>query len=144
MKIVYSDDYFGDADFKELRGEDWVGMAENPERMRMILAALADQGLRDVQTPEHHGPEAILRVPDAGFLRFLERAYPMWDARHGRGSAAFARIFGLRGMAQTRRGVSRRHAVSLHVRHFLAPRGGQLEGHRVRRRCRPVRCDGDA
>ena len=65
MKIVYSDAYFGDADFKELRGEDWVGMAENPERMRMILAALADQGLRDVQTPEHHGPEAILRVPDA-------------------------------------------------------------------------------
>ena len=101
MKIIYSKDHFGHAGIKELRGEDWVGMADNPERMRIILAALADRGLRDVHSPAPHGPEAILRVHDAGFLRFLEHGYPMWAVRHGAGSAAFARSFGMRGMAQT-------------------------------------------
>lgn len=101
MKIVYSDDHLGHAGFKELRGEDWVGMADNPTRAQIILAALADRGLTDVIAPEHHGPEAILRVHDAVFVHFLEHGYTMWQARYGSGSAAFARMFGMRGLAQT-------------------------------------------
>ena len=101
MKIVYSDDHLGHAGFKELRGEDWVGMADNPTRAQIILAALADRGLTDVIAPKHHGPEAILRVHDAVFVHFLEHGYTMWQARYGSGSAAFARMFGMRGLAQT-------------------------------------------
>ena len=101
MKIFHSQDHFGHARIKELRGQDWVDMAENPERMQIILAALAERDLRDVHPPTLHGPQAILRVHDAGFLHFLERGYPMWAVRHGTGSAAFARMFGMRGLAQT-------------------------------------------
>jgi len=101
VKIIYSQDHVGHAGIKELRGQDWVGMAENPERMQIILAALAGRDLTDVHPPAPHDTGAILRVHDAGFVRFLEHGYPMWAARHGADGAAFARTFGMRGMAQT-------------------------------------------
>lgn len=101
MKIFASDDHLGHAGFKELRGEDWVGMADDPTRVAIILAALAARGLADVSAPEQHGPEAILRVHDAGFVRFLEQGHAMWAARPGSAGPAFARIFGMRGLAQS-------------------------------------------
>lgn len=101
MKIFHSGDHGGHTGIKELRGAAWVGMADSPERMTIILSALADRGLGDVHAPAQHGTEPILRVHDAGFLHFLEQGYPLWQARHGSGTAAFARMFGMRGLAQT-------------------------------------------
>ncbi len=103
MRIIYSDAHQGHEGAVELRGETLVPMAECPERMAAILSALATAGLRDVQAPQHHGLQAAARIHDAGFLQFLETAYPLWLARYGPGSAAFARSFGMRGMAQTPR-----------------------------------------
>lgn len=100
MKIVYSDAHRGHSNAPELRGEVFVPMAECPERMEVILTALSDAGLRDVQPALAHGLAEAARIHDPDFLQFLQTAYPLWQRRHGPGSAAFARTFGMRGMAQ--------------------------------------------
>ena len=41
MKIIYSEAHRGHGGAMELRGADWVPMAECPERMTVILNALA-------------------------------------------------------------------------------------------------------
>jgi len=100
VKIFASDDHLGHAGFAELRGVDWVGMADDPRRVAIILAALAARGLTEVSTPVRHGPQAVLRVHDAGFVRFLEQGHAMWAARPGAAGPAVARMFGMRGLAQ--------------------------------------------
>lgn len=100
MKIIYSDAHKGHANAPELRGEVFVPMAECPERMAVILAALSGAGLRDVTAPNSHGLAEAARIHDPDFLTFLETAYPLWEKRNGKGSAAFARMFGMRGLAQ--------------------------------------------
>ena len=100
MKIIHAAGHAGHAGFQELRGQDWVAMADSPARVAIILGALAERGLGDVQAPLPHGPGAILRVHDAGFVHFLEHGHGLWAARHGTGSPAFARMFGMRGLAQ--------------------------------------------
>ena len=100
MKIIHAAAHAGHAGFQELRGQHWVLMADSPERVGIILAALVERGLRDVQAAVPHGPEAILRVHDAGFVHFLEHCHAVWAERHGTGSAAFARMIGMRGLAQ--------------------------------------------
>lgn len=100
MKIIYSEAHRGYGGAMELRGADWVPMAECPERMTVILKALAEAGLRDVQAPVSHGLEAALQVHDPDIVGFLERAYPMWEQCHGPGGAAFANMFGMRNLAQ--------------------------------------------
>lgn len=101
MKIIYSDAHKSHANAPELRGEVFVPMAECPERMDVILAALAEAGLRDVDAPQPHGLTEAARIHDPDFLTFLETAYPLWEQRYGPGRAAFARMFGMRGLAQT-------------------------------------------
>ncbi|MFN5998101.1 MAG: histone deacetylase family protein [Paracoccaceae bacterium] len=100
MKIIYSDAHKGHAGALELRGEVFVPMAECPERMEVILAALANAGLRDVAPPKPHGLAEAARIHDPAFLTFLETAYPLWEKRHGPSRAVFARTFDMRGMAQ--------------------------------------------
>lgn len=99
MKVIHSDAHQGHGGAEELRAGAFVPMAECPERMGVILTALDEAGLRDVRAPRSHGLEAALRVHDAGFVRFLERAWPLWQARDGTGSAV-ATMFGMRGLAQ--------------------------------------------
>lgn len=100
MKIIYSDAHKGHAGGLEMRGEGFVPMAECPERMEVILAALAEAGLGDVQAPKSHGLAEAGRIHDPDYLKFLEMAYPLWEKRHGPSRAVFARTFGMRGMAQ--------------------------------------------
>lgn len=100
MKIIYSDAHKGHAGALELRGEVFVPMAECPERMDVILAALAEAGLRDVHRPKSFGLAEAARIHDPDFLTFLETAYPLWEKRHGPSRAVFARMFGMRNMAQ--------------------------------------------
>ena len=93
MKIIYSDAHKGHGGALEMRGEGFVPMAECPERMEVILAALAAAGFRDVQAPEPHGLAEAARIHDRDFLTFLETAYPLWEQRHGASRAVFARTF---------------------------------------------------
>ncbi len=99
MKTIYSNDHRGHGGAMELRGAAWVPMAESPERMTVILSALGAAGLPEVIAPQTHSLDAALRLHDPDFVGFLERAYPMWEQRHGPGSA-FATVFGMRGLAQ--------------------------------------------
>ena len=100
MKIIYSPDHKGHAGAPELRGEVLVPMAECTERMDVILTALQEAGFADPLLPSSHGLGPAQRIHDPDFVAFLQNAYPMWEKRHGPGSAAFARTFGMRTMAQ--------------------------------------------
>ena len=64
------------------------------------LSALDAAGLRDLHGPQTHGLEAALRIHHPDFVGFLERAYPMWEQRHGSRGTAFATMFGMRTLAQ--------------------------------------------
>ena len=100
MKVIYSDAHQGHAGARELRREVFVPMAECPERMTAILQALDEAGFDAPLAPDSFGLTEAARIHDADFLRFLETAYPLWRTRHGPEGAAFARTFGMRGMAQ--------------------------------------------
>jgi acetoin utilization deacetylase AcuC-like enzyme len=100
MKIIYSDAHKGHGGALEMRGEAFVPMAECPERMEVILAALSEAGLRDVEAPKLHGLAEAARIHAPDFLTFLETAYPLWEKRHGASRAVFARVFGMRGLEQ--------------------------------------------
>ena len=66
MKIIYSDAHKGHGGALEMRGEAFVPMAECPERMEVILAALSEAGLRDV--------EAFIA---------LQKGIELYEAAHG-------------------------------------------------------------
>ena len=76
MKIFYFDAHKGHAGALEMRGEGFVPMAECPERMDVILAALSDAGLRDVQAPEVHNeqPQARARRVEVEHARAADMA----------------------------------------------------------------------
>ncbi|MFO1089920.1 MAG: histone deacetylase family protein [Hyphomicrobiales bacterium] len=101
MKLVYTDDHRGHAGAKEMRYDEMIPMCESPERMDMILAALADAGLTDVVAPDCFPIEAAHRVHDPHFVRFLEVCWPLWEKEFGPKGFATAYTFGMRGMGQT-------------------------------------------
>lgn len=100
MKIIYSDAHQGHAGALELRGNAFVPMTECPERMAAILKACRAAGIGEVIAPDSFGLAEAARIHDPDYIRFLETAYPLWVDRHGAGTTAFARTFGMRGMAQ--------------------------------------------
>ncbi len=100
MKLIYSDDHGDHAGAKEMRYDRLIPMSESPERMDMIIGALAKAGFADVVAPCAYGLEVVHQVHDPAFVSFLERCYPLWEAEFGPGGFATAYTFGMRGMAQ--------------------------------------------
>lgn len=100
MKLIYSDDHRGHAGAKEMRYDQMIPMSESPERMDMIMAALAEAGFSDVISPDSHGLDVAHQVHDPAFVSFLERCYPLWEVEFGPGGFATAYTFGMRGMDQ--------------------------------------------
>ena len=100
MRIFHSDDHRGHAGAKEMRYDQMIPMCESPDRMDTILAALRDQGHRDIVLAAHFDISAVLRVHTPGFVDFLERCWPLWEAEFGGGGFATAYMFGMRGMDQ--------------------------------------------
>ena len=75
MKLFFDDRQTAHAPLRELHNGEWVPFAENVERPRAIVAALADwQPVRDF------GSAPLLAVHDADYLAFLERAHHDWLA----------------------------------------------------------------
>ena len=101
MKIICSDRHRGHAGAMEMRYDRMIPMCENPGRIDMIMAGLAEAGFADVVAPAEHDMAPALQVHDPAFVSFLERAYPLWEAEFGPGGFATAYTFGMRGMAQT-------------------------------------------
>jgi len=100
MKLIYSNDHRDHAGAKEMRYDQMIPMSESPERMDMIMTALAEAGFSDAVAPNAHGLEVAHQVHDPAFVSFLERCYPLWEAKFGPGGFATAYTFGMRGMDQ--------------------------------------------
>lgn len=100
MKLIYSDDHRDHAGTMEMRYDRLIPMSESPERMDMIMRALAMAGFADVVAPCAYGLEVVHQIHDPAFVNFLERCYPLWEAEFGPGGFATAYTFGMRGMAQ--------------------------------------------
>jgi acetoin utilization deacetylase AcuC-like enzyme len=100
MKLIYSQDHRDHAGAKEMRYDKMIPMSESPERMDMIVGALAEAGLEDIAEPDSHGLEIAHQVHDPAFVSFLEQAYPLWEQEFGPGGFATAYTFGMRGMDQ--------------------------------------------
>lgn len=100
MRIFHATNHRGHAGAKEMRYDQLIPMCESPDRMDTILAALNDQGHRDVVEASSFGVAPILRVHTPGFVDFLARCWPLWEAEFGPGGFATAYMFGMRGMDQ--------------------------------------------
>lgn len=100
MRIFHSHDHRGHAGAKEMRYDQMIPMCESPDRIDTILAALEDQGHRDVAEAARFDLAPVLRIHRPGFVDFLERCWPLWEAEFGPGGFATAYMFGMRGMDQ--------------------------------------------
>lgn len=82
MKLFFDDRQTAHAPVRELHNGEWVPYAENLERPRSIVAALAGwQPVRDF------GIAPLAAVHDADYLAFLERAHRDWTAAGRSGDA---------------------------------------------------------
>lgn len=104
MRIFHSDDHRGHAGAMEMRYDRLIPMCESPDRIDTILAALRDQGHVDLALASSFGLEPVLRVHTPGFVDFLQRCWPLWEAEFGPGGFATAYMFGMRGMDQVPNG----------------------------------------
>jgi acetoin utilization deacetylase AcuC-like enzyme len=100
MKLIYSDAHRDHAGAKEMRYDQMIPMCESPERMDMIVDALAAAGFSDLVEPPVHSLDVAHQIHNPAFIGFLEQAYPMWEAEFGPGGFATAYTFGMRGMNQ--------------------------------------------
>lgn len=83
MITIYSDAHFGHAPQSELLDGRLQPIFERPERARRIIEAVREAKLGEVREPVPCTLEPILRVHDAGLVRFLEEARRLWKAQVG-------------------------------------------------------------
>lgn len=82
VKLFFDDRQAAHAPLRELHNGEWVPFAENVERPRAIVTALADW-----QPVRNFGSAPLLAVHDADYLAFLERAHHDWLAAGRSGDA---------------------------------------------------------
>jgi acetoin utilization deacetylase AcuC-like enzyme len=100
MRVFHSEDHRGHAGAKEMRYDQLIPMCESPDRMDTILAALREQGHRDIMQASQFDLDPVLRVHTPAFVDFLQRCWPLWEAEFGPTGFATAYMFGMRGMDQ--------------------------------------------
>ncbi len=87
MRIYHNLDHTAHEAMSELHEGQLKRSFECPERMAVILAALAEAGHAAPETPPPVPRALIDRVHDADYLAFLETAHARWVAAHGPGDA---------------------------------------------------------
>lgn len=87
MFIVHSPDQLLRAVRTELSGGELVPPFECPERIAFVLERARATGFGSVIAPTDHGLDPILKVHDAGYVRFLETVWAEWVATGARGEA---------------------------------------------------------
>jgi len=92
MKTVFSPRHAGHAGNTELNSGAIVPAFELPRRAEIVRARVEEVGLGPIVLPDAHGLDTARLVHDAGYLDFLERAWPMWAAA-GRGGTAMPFIW---------------------------------------------------
>jgi len=84
MLTVYSEKHALRDARAELSGGALIPPHERPERAELILRHVRASGLGEVVGPDAFGPEPLLRIHSAEYLRFLETAWAQWVAAgHG-------------------------------------------------------------
>jgi acetoin utilization deacetylase AcuC-like enzyme len=87
MITVYTTDHLLRHPRTELSGGELVTPHESPERAQFVLDRVREQRLGEVIAPARFGATPLLRVHDALYLEFLERAWSDWMAEGNRGEA---------------------------------------------------------
>jgi acetoin utilization deacetylase AcuC-like enzyme len=93
MQIFFSSRQLAHDPAQELQNGALVPYAETPARARSVSAALDGAA-----APDDHGLAPVLRVHDAAYVAFLERAHRDWRAA-GRSGDAFPYVFPIRRRA---------------------------------------------
>ncbi len=87
MLTIYSDHHKLRSPSTELYGGQLVTPFECPQRAEYVLERLRQVKLGDVRAPDEFGIEAIARIHDTGFIRFLETCWDEWLAAGYKGEA---------------------------------------------------------
>ncbi|MEM8990103.1 MAG: histone deacetylase family protein [Pseudomonadota bacterium] len=87
MQIFHDPGHRAHESLSELHEGALVRSFECPERMDVILSALAEAGFALPQAPPPVPWQALQAVHDTAYLRFLETAHDRWVAEHGPGDA---------------------------------------------------------
>ena len=87
MQTVYTDRHKLRDARTELFGGELVAPFECPARAEHILSRLREVGLGEIIAPASHGLDPVLRVHDAGFVRFLGTCWRDWQAAGFKGEA---------------------------------------------------------
>ena len=83
MLTIYSKSHHQHHAAAELIDGKMLPPFEMPKRAEMVLTAIQKAGLGAVIEPEHFGLDPILRVHDAGYVRFLQTVWDDWVMEHG-------------------------------------------------------------
>ena len=100
MKIVYGNRHHGHSGGMEMLYNRLVPMFEKPERMDQILKRLDETGFGKRLDADHVELDAVHRVHDPRYVRFLETAWDKWQAEMRLDGFVTAYMFGMRGMKQ--------------------------------------------
>jgi acetoin utilization deacetylase AcuC-like enzyme len=101
MRIIHSDLHARHHPGGELNRGQAVPAFECPRRAEEILAAVQRMDIGPVAPPEDFPAQAIARIHEAGYLRFLQHAYEEWTAL-GRTGDATPQTWPVRGMRSDR------------------------------------------
>ncbi len=101
MLTVYSEKHALRDARTELYGGQLVPPFECPVRAEHVLARVREVGLGEILAPVEFDIDAITRVHDSGFIRFLETCWQEWRAA-GFDGEAIPTVWPSRGMQQQR------------------------------------------
>ncbi len=99
MLTVFSEKHALRDSKTELYGGELVPPFECPIRAEYVLQRVKDVGLGDIIAPQSFPIEAVTRIHDPDFIRFLESCWEDWEAAGYKGEA-IASCWPARGMQQ--------------------------------------------
>ena len=98
MITVYSDDHNLHSGLLDPRGDEWGPSAECPERANNVLAAIRDQNLGTLVSPDVFEEAKLTRIHDPQYLKFLKEVWSEWLSSDEKGSNARPDTFVAAGM----------------------------------------------
>jgi acetoin utilization deacetylase AcuC-like enzyme len=103
MKTFYSPAHLEHAPKEEFGDGRLTPAVEIPERVEQVKRRIEDRKLGPILSPKHFPDDAILRVHDSDFVRFLMGAHDGWRAKNGN-TAAIPSVWPARGLRERRAG----------------------------------------
>jgi len=105
MKTFYSPAHLAHSPKEEFEQGRLMPAVEIPERAEHVRRRIEERKLGAILAPQSFGDDAILRVHDSAFVRFLIGAYDGWRKQYWRDeSAAIPSVWPARGLRERRDG----------------------------------------